>query len=149
MKAFLVLSSFAVCLLLAIQPAAAQKKTGGVKGIIIDSLNGERLSLVNVFVLDQGSGAATDANGFFFIGNLPAGKARIRATLIGYSTSIREVDIVAGKIIDLNFEMSPTVYQMETIETRADRRVRYDTEISTMPIGTTEIEIVPATGDSD
>lgn len=130
-------------------PDATAQKTGGIKGIVTDSLSGERLSLANVYVLDKGAGAATDANGFFFIGNLPPGKVRVRATLIGYAPKIQEVDVVAGKIVDVSFEMGSTVYEMQTIEKTAERRMRYDTEVSTMPIGTTEIEIVPATVESD
>ncbi|MAT39899.1 MAG: hypothetical protein CL946_09885 [Ectothiorhodospiraceae bacterium] len=129
--------------------AHAQDGKGGIKGIVTDSLTGERLSLANIYILDQGSGAATDVNGFYFIGNIKAQTVQIRASLLGYRTVVEEVEIKAGQIIDQNFELAPTAIEMEAIEKTAERRLRYDTEISTMPIGSREIEIVPATVESD
>ena len=130
-------------------PADAQSTTGGVKGIASDSLTGERLSLVNIYLPDEGVGAATDANGFYFIGNISAGMHTIRATLIGYGTIIREIEIVAGKIVTMNFDLSPSIVEMEMVETVAERRMRYDTQISTQPISAAEISVVPKAVEAD
>ena len=127
----------------------AQEQRGGIKGFVSDSANGERLSLVNIVVVGKGFGAATDHNGFFFIGNIPAGTITIRATNIGYRTIEREVSIQPGKIITANFILNPTPVQLEGVEQVAERRVRYDTEISTQPIGAREIEIVPTIVEKD
>jgi outer membrane receptor protein involved in Fe transport len=139
----------AILLLICQTPVQAQRNTGGVRGIVTDSLTGERLSLVNIYIPAQGVGAATDANGFFLIGNVPAGKQQIRVTLIGYATQHREVEIVAGEIIVLNLQLAPTVVEMEVVETTAERRIRYDTEISTQPITMAEISVVPKAVEAD
>ncbi len=125
------------------------QKTGGVKGIVSDSLSGERLSLVNVFVMGQAMGAATDANGFYFIGNIPAGKQKFRITLIGYRTVYKDLEVIGGKILSLNVLLAPSVIEMDVVETTAKRRLRYDTEISTQPIGAAEISVVPKTIEAD
>lgn len=130
-------------------PAHAQKKTGGVRGIVTDSLTGERLSLVNIYLPEQSVGAATDANGFFFIGNIPAGNHHFRASLIGYAPIVRDFVIEPGKILTLNFQLSPAILEMEVVETTADRRIRYDTEISTQPISAAEISVVPKAIEAD
>ncbi len=135
--------------LLIVSPLHAQRQTGGIRGIVSDSLTGERLSLVNVYLTDVGMGAATDANGFFFIGNIPAGKHTLRATLIGFATLQREVTVETGKIGTVNFSLAPTVLEMEAIETTAERRIRYDTEISTQPISAAEISVVPKAVEAD
>ncbi len=127
----------------------AQKQTGGVRGIVTDSLTGERLSLVNIYLASLGVGAATDANGLYFIGNITAGEHKVRVTLIGYGTQDREVTIIAGSIVTLNLTLAPAVLEMETIETTAERRTRYDTEISTMPISAAEISVVPKAVEAD
>jgi hypothetical protein len=143
------------CLLLALiligtaASAHAQVKRGGVRGIVSDSLTGERLSLVNIYMPEEGIGAATDVNGFFLIGNIAAGKHRVRATLIGYGTVDREITIVAGSIVTLNLQLVPAVVEMEMVETTAERRTRYDTEISTMPISAAEISVVPRAVEAD
>jgi hypothetical protein len=130
-------------------PMHAQKQTGGVRGIVTDSLTGERLSLVNIYIPSISAGSATDANGLYFIGNIAAGKHVLRATLIGYRTEQFEVTIIGGSIVTLNIRLAPTVLEMDVIETTAERRVRYDTEISTMPISAAEISIVPKAVEAD
>jgi len=134
--------------LLLSQTGQAQS-TGGVKGIVSDSLTGERLSLVNIYIPSQGLGAATDANGFFFIGNIPAGKHTFRITLIGYGMVTREFEILPGKIVTLDLELTPSVLEMDVVETTAERRIRYDTEISTQPISAAEISVVPKAVEAD
>ncbi|MDH7514730.1 MAG: TonB-dependent receptor [Bacteroidota bacterium] len=129
--------------------AGAQERKGGVKGFVIDSTSGERLSLVNVTVVGKGLGAATDHNGFFFIGNIPEGTVVIRATIIGYRSMEREIRIAAGKIQSLNFALPPLPVEIEGVEQVAERRTRYETEISTQPIGQKELEIVPAIVEKD
>lgn len=129
--------------------APAQQSTGGIKGIVTDSLTGERLSLVNMYLPQLGIGAATDANGFYFIGNIPAGKQSFRVTLIGYGTVTRELEIISGKIITWDLKLSPSVVEMDVVETTAERRIRYDTEISTMPISAAEISVVPKAIEAD
>ncbi len=135
--------------LVLLSPMLAAQERGSVKGFVSDSSNGERLSLVNIVVVGQTIGAATDVNGFYFIGNLPAGRIRLRATLIGYHPVEKDVEIRAGKSSAVNFVLPPTAVQLQGVEMTAERRTRYDTEISTQPIGAAEIEIVPAVVEAD
>ncbi|MCB2203908.1 TonB-dependent receptor [bacterium] len=125
------------------------QKNGGIKGIVSDSLTGERLSLVNIYIPSEGLGAATDANGFFFIGNIPPGKKTFRITLIGYGMITKEFEIQPGKIVTMDLQLSPSVVEMDVVETTAERRIRYDTEISTMPISAAEISVVPKAVEAD
>jgi hypothetical protein len=143
-----IFSRLLFCLLVITCVASAQNR-GGLKGFVSDSSNGERLSLVNLLVIGKSIGAASDANGFYFIGNVPAGRVKVRATIIGYHPMEKEVDIKSGQIVSLNFMMSPTTLQMRGVERTAERRTRYDTEVSTLPISTSEIEIVPAVVEAD
>ncbi|MBR9976260.1 MAG: TonB-dependent receptor [Bacteroidetes bacterium] len=140
---------FSLLSLALVHTSATAQTSGGVRGIVTDSLTGERLSLVNIYLPEQGMGAATDANGFFFIGNIPQGQRQFRATLIGYAPVVRDFTIEPGKILTLNFKLSPAVLEMDVVETTADRRARYDTEISTMPISAAEISVVPKAVEAD
>jgi hypothetical protein len=142
---FLIVSAF----LLSTSSLHAQRQTGGVRGIVTDSLTGERLSLVNLYFPAIGAGAATDANGLYFVGNIPAGPQKLRATLIGYGMQEHEVTIVGGSIVTFNLRLAPAVLEMDMIETTAERRTRYDTEISTMPISAAEISVVPKAVEAD
>jgi len=150
MRSFVVFSLVVFSILSSTQSTLhAQRQTGGVRGIVTDSLTGERLTLVNIYIQEAGVGAATDANGFYFIGNLAPGQHKLRATLIGFATTVKEFEIEAGKIGTLNFQMNPTVLELEAVETIAERRARYDTEISTQPISAADISVVPKAIEAD
>ncbi len=127
----------------------AQTGKGNLKGFVSDSTSGERLTLANVVVVGENMGAATDANGLYFIGGVPAGRVTVRVTLIGYVSVERQVTIIAGKATSLNFQLAPTTLMMKGVEQTAERRTRYDTEISTQPISIAEINTVPAIVESD
>ena len=149
MHSSLKLSSVIALLLFITLPLAAQDTRGGVKGFVSDSASGERISLANIVIVGKGVGAASDHNGFYFIGNLNAGKITLRATTLGYRTIERDVEIQQGKILSLNFQLASTPIQMQGVEQVAERHTRYDTEVSTQPIGTREIEIVPTIVEKD
>ncbi|MBL0175241.1 MAG: TonB-dependent receptor [Ignavibacteria bacterium] len=142
-------SVLALLLLAGAASASAQDARGGVKGFVSDSTTGERISLANIVVVGKGVGAASDGNGFYFIGNLNPGKVTFRTTTLGYRTVERDIEIQPGKIITLNFILAPAPIQMEGVEQVAERHARYDTEISTQPIGAREIEIVPTIVEKD
>ena len=57
--------------------------------------------------------------------------------------------MLPGKIVTLNFQLAPAVLEMDVVETTAERRIRYDTEISTQPISAAEISIVPKAVEAD
>lgn len=143
---------FALTLFLSVliaSPLLAQQGRGNIKGIISDSTTGEKLPLVNVVIVGKSIGAATDANGFYFINNVPAGTVTVRASLIGFRTIEHEVLVKANQIVTLNVQLPSTDLMMEGVTSTAERRMRYDTEISTQPIGAAEIEVVPATIEAD
>lgn len=129
-------------------PLDAQE-TGSIKGIVADSLTGERLPLVNVLISGKPIGAATDVNGFYFLSNAPAGTVKVRASLIGYRPVEQEITVRSRQLATLNFRLAPTEVSIEGVTTTAERRMRYDTDVSTQPIGAAEIEIVPAAVEAD
>lgn len=140
----------ALFLLLCINNIAfSQQERASIRGFVADSATGEKLPLVNVVIVGKSIGAATDANGFYFLGNIPAGACTIRASLVGYRLIEKEITLKPKQILNLNLTLAPTDVMMEGVTKFAERRIRYDTEISTQPIGAAEIELVPATVESD
>lgn len=129
--------------------ASAQQEKASIKGFVADSATGERLPLVNVVIVGKNMGAATDVNGFYFIGNISAGKSTIRVSIVGFRTVEKEITLKPKQVLTLNFELPPTEVVVEGITMTAERRMRYDTEISTQPIGAAEIELVPAVIETD
>ena len=64
----------------------AYSNTGKVSGKVTDSITGNPLAGVNVFLDNTPYGAATDEFGEYIILNVPPGDYTLRATYIGYAS---------------------------------------------------------------
>ncbi|HED06963.1 MAG TPA: TonB-dependent receptor [Ignavibacteria bacterium] len=80
--------------------------TGKVKGHIYDKQTGEALIGVNLWLNGTSLGAATDAKGFYIILNISPGKYKLKASYIGYTTEIVEVQINVDLTTTQNFNLS-------------------------------------------
>jgi outer membrane receptor for ferrienterochelin and colicin len=87
-------------------PAKDTPAGGTIKGHIIDFATKEPLAGVNIEVLEKKLGAASDAEGSYFIEHVPVGHYRLRISYIGYQT-VTMTDIIV----------------------RPDRASYYDTEL--------------------
>ena len=70
-------------------------QSGTVAGRVTDTDTGDPLVGANVTVMGTNLGAATDINGEYSIGNVPAGAQRLKADYIGYGSTTMEVDVPA------------------------------------------------------
>ena len=107
---------FALCgLLLASGEAYAQGATGKVVGRVVGT-SGQPLAAAQVFVEGTNRGNITDAQGNFFINEVPAGLHRIQAQLIGFrSVVVANQRVLAGQTLTLNFTLEEAAIQVEAI----------------------------------
>lgn len=91
-------------------------QTGAISGRVV-STEGEPLPGANVVLDVPGRifGAATDANGRYVISNVPAGRYKVSARFVGYKTETKEVVVEVGKTIEVNFELRPTVLELQEV----------------------------------
>lgn len=66
---------------------------GSFSGIVTDAATGKPLSGVSVFISDTRSGATTNNNGEYFIGNIPEGSHLVEFSHIGYNTLAEQVSV--------------------------------------------------------
>ena len=92
--------------LLLIPPVAVFSQGADVRGVVADSLTGERIPYATVSVRGAGRGASTNASGFYLIPNVTRGKQEIVARVVGYVPENREV-LVGGEFVALNFTLKP------------------------------------------
>lgn len=87
-------------------------ETGKISGKIIDKNDGSPLVGASVIIEDMNLGAATDANGEYFIINIPPGNYTIRAEYIGYREEQKtEVLVLIDKTIYINYELETQAVQ--------------------------------------
>jgi len=92
------------------------EKTGSIKGIVKDASTGEVLMGANVMLLEEAAGSATDTDGKYQIKNIKPGTYRIRVSFVGYENTERRVSVSAGKILNIDFEIQSSSFQIGGIE---------------------------------
>ena len=120
----------------------AYSQTAKIAGKVTDAESQAPLPGVNVFIEGTTMGAATDADGDYFIINVPHGTYTIVATMMGYVT-VNKTDVLVsvGRTIRVDFEMQPTVLMGEEVTIVAEREV-VQMDISASHIVAEEDEIV-------
>jgi outer membrane receptor for ferrienterochelin and colicins len=100
----------------------AQKKTdANINGHVINKSSKEHIPFINVSIKGTTIGAATDATGHYFLKNLTVGKFSIVVSGVGYKSEEQEITLVAGKTMEVNFEMEEDQIQLESVVVSATR----------------------------
>lgn len=100
----------------------SQKNTdANIIGDVKDSKSGEHIPFINVTINNTVIGTATDQTGHYFLRNLPAGKFTLKASAVGYKTVEKEVEIKAGKTIEVNFLTEETSMSLNEVVVSANR----------------------------
>jgi outer membrane receptor protein involved in Fe transport len=90
--------------------------TGKIAGRLVDKTTGDPLAGANVIVLATPLGAAADANGNYFIINIPPGTYTVQASMMGYTTiRMQNVRVSVNSTATLKFEMDRTALQGEAV----------------------------------
>ncbi|MDE3058130.1 MAG: TonB-dependent receptor [Bacteroidota bacterium] len=108
---------------------AAFAANGKITGKVVDAETHEAMPGVNVIisgvVLSDGSsvspdhafGASTDADGYYFILNIPPGEYSLTAKILGYTPVIEQrVRVEAERTITVNFSLQQSAIQLSGVE---------------------------------
>ncbi len=88
---------------------------GKIAGYVVDAETKRPLVAVDVYISDLEIGGATDMEGYFFMLNVPPGIYDVEASMIGYRAAIKSsVGVFADRTTNVDFELSPTVIELET-----------------------------------
>ncbi|MFQ5639118.1 MAG: SusC/RagA family TonB-linked outer membrane protein, partial [bacterium] len=69
----------------------------------------------NVLVQGLDYGAATNTDGEFTISGVPVGERSVIARFIGYKSTVKVVNVVAGDVAELNFDLGETVLTLDEV----------------------------------
>lgn len=98
--------------------------TGKIAGTIKDAETDEMLSGVNVYLEGTTLGAASDADGYYVILNVPPGTYTLVASMIGYErTEITNIRVAIDLTTTLNLELYSTVLGLGEVTVVAERPV--------------------------
>ncbi|WP_263791100.1 TonB-dependent receptor domain-containing protein, partial [Salinibacter sp.] len=98
-----------------------------------------------VQIVDEGSGAASDAEGQYRITGVPAGEQTLRVSFVGFRATERTVNVPAGGTVRVNFELQPEARELEEVVVTGQgsgvERERLSTTAQT--VSGDELEAVP------
>ncbi|MEX0686503.1 MAG: TonB-dependent receptor [Balneolales bacterium] len=98
-----------------IDPVKGQPLEGSIEGYITDSETGESLIGANILLEGTSFGAATDADGYYLLTNIPAGEQSFIVRYLGYVTHEFQTEIIAGETIQNDIELEVEVIAGEEI----------------------------------
>lgn len=106
---------------------------GVIKGSMKDAGTGEPLAGVNVIVEGTTIGTATDVDGDFIIRNVPVGRCKVVASMIGYAPVTNRVVVGADKPVDVDFRLRQSAISMGAVVVTGTRTPRF---IADVPVRT-------------
>lgn len=93
----------------------AQGSTGKLEGKVRDQ-QGAPIANAQVIIVGTKFGAQSNADGYYFMNNVPAGLVTIQASFIGYKTTrVTDVRILSGQTITSDITLESTPVQVEDI----------------------------------
>lgn len=102
--------------------AFSQKKTDtNINGHVVNKNTGEHIPYVTVAIKGTTIGTTTDATGHYYLKNLPSGKFTIVFSGLGYKSVEKEIILIAGKTMEINFEIEEDVVQLDGVVVSANR----------------------------
>ena len=110
------------CLLSLLTCAGAYADTKGkLTGRVLDAKSQPVLG-ANVMILGTTLGAASDADGYYLILNVPAGMYTVKVSSVGFQTNIvKEVRLSADQTTTLNMTIAESVISMGEVTTVAEK----------------------------
>lgn len=88
-------------------------QSGSLGGTVTDAASGTPLPGVNIYLMELSRGAATDADGWYQISNLPAGEYTVRATYVGYKQFRTKVTISGST--ELNIRLNEDLIGLDEV----------------------------------
>jgi len=111
----------AIMAIVAIDVFAQGKTDANVTGHVINESTGAHIPFINVSIKGTTIGTTTDATGHYFLKNLPEGFKTIVVSGIGYKSTEKEVIMVSGTTLEVNFEIEEDHILLEGVVISASR----------------------------
>ena len=122
-----------VAALVLLGAAGASAQTATVNGIVRDAETGETLVRATVALQGTDRGAATNVEGFYTLGNVPADSVSLRIAYSGYTAQVVRLALAAGETRRLDVQLEPLSLGEAVVtaqQSLADERPPGVTEVS-------------------
>lgn len=146
-------SSLLLLLALGQPPAARPDSVGGLRGRVVDATTQAPVAAAAVVLRGTRTGTLTDEDGRYLLAGLPAGRATIVVSRVGYTALTREVEVRAGEETRLDVALTPSTTQLTAVRVAAEATERQQFRLSGSPgvvsVRGETIKRVPVIGEPD
>jgi hypothetical protein len=102
---------------------AQAQEVGKIQGRVTDAASGQPIVGAQVNIIGSRLGNITNAEGFYFINNVPAGLQDIQAQFIGYQgVTIRQQRVLSGQTLTQNFQLTASAVEIAALEVIGETR---------------------------
>jgi len=119
--------------------------TGIITGEVVDEKTKQPLIGVNIQIISTDYGAASDLNGYFYIGNIPVGTQHISVRMIGYKERVfLNLPVTSARPVNILAELEIDPVQIEAVKVSGNAFAKSSNAIiSTMNVNQSEIRSDP------
>ena len=131
---------------------AALAQAASLSGSVRDAGSGETLIQASVTVERAGAGprgAATDARGFYSLGDLAPGPVTVTTTYLGYRTARRSVVLAPGESRRLDVELEPEELTSDEVVVEAQEPIEEERAPGVQNVSMELIEALPSVFEAD
>jgi TonB-linked SusC/RagA family outer membrane protein len=93
--------------------------TGAITGHVVDAGSKAPVASAQIQIVGTTRGIVAGDDGRFRINNVPAGTYQVRVLRIGFQAQVRTVTVTAGEAANADFELKPTVVNLDQVVTTA------------------------------
>ncbi len=131
-----------IILLILIINVVTFAQTGKLKGTV--TTDGEPLPGVNILLLETTIGGVSNLEGSYEILNLEPGKYKARFSAVGHATKFFDIEIIAGRTLELNVVLETEDIEVDVVEV-VDKRIQEqkDTRTSLIDLQPREARAMP------
>lgn len=124
------LKSRLVIILIVLCVADSLLASGGtITGKIVDKESGEALPNVNIFISGTTWGTTTGLDGKFVLKSIKSGQHEIVASMIGYESVQKIINLKDDEIFEINLELKIKVYRVDQIEVRSSTPSEWESDL--------------------
>ncbi|MEA5005562.1 MAG: TonB-dependent receptor [Rikenellaceae bacterium] len=123
----------AFCLCISVVTNAQTKSDAMLFGDVKSLTTQKHIPYATIVVKNTNMGTSADGSGHFKLANLPLGKCLIVAHAMGYKSKEMEVEMKAGQVVSLFFELDEDLLNLEQLVVTATRTEHY---IKDVPVRT-------------
>lgn len=134
-------------LLAVLLPVCLFAQKGTVRGNVFDKANAAPIGFATVAIEGTGLGATTDLNGFFTVGNIPAGPQKLRVSFLGYDDYTADIEIKFGEILYQNIFMEESGTELqEVVVSGKKKQAKTEVQVSKIAVTPKQIRALPSAG---